>query len=116
MNCPIIEETADGISVGRCSFYLSDGKTCDRHGDVSVAIKKYNEHGICMKEREFNVLQKPDDPTEWPCCNELIRESDESHAGDPSKFCFKCGSSLKRKWFIRTSSCIQPECSNYWEN
>jgi hypothetical protein len=35
-NCPVIEETADGIPVGTCWFYLPDpdGKTCPRHGKV----------------------------------------------------------------------------------
>ena len=40
-NCPIRERTADGRSVGRCWFYLPDGKTCPRHGDVSDAVEKY---------------------------------------------------------------------------
>jgi hypothetical protein len=33
-NCPVIEKTADGVVVGNCTFYLSDGKTCPRHGNV----------------------------------------------------------------------------------
>jgi len=38
-NCPVIEQTADGVSVGRCWFYMADGKTCPRHGDVSEELK-----------------------------------------------------------------------------
>ena len=40
-NCPINEQTGDGTRVGRCWFYLPDGKTCPRHGDVSVEVDKY---------------------------------------------------------------------------
>ena len=40
-NCPIRERTGDGVSVDRCWFYLPDGKTCPRHGDVSDAVKVY---------------------------------------------------------------------------
>lgn len=40
-NCPIREFTGDGVSVGRCWFYMPDGKTCPRHGDVSVAVATY---------------------------------------------------------------------------
>jgi hypothetical protein len=30
-NCNVMEKTADGVSVGRCWFYLRDG-ICPRHG------------------------------------------------------------------------------------
>lgn len=33
-NCPVVERTADGVEVGTCTFYMKDGKTCPRHGDV----------------------------------------------------------------------------------
>ena len=33
-NCPVIEETGDGIPCGVCTFYMKDGKTCPRHGKV----------------------------------------------------------------------------------
>ena len=39
-NCPVIEKTADGVHVGRCWFYMKDGKTCPRHGDVSEIIRE----------------------------------------------------------------------------
>ncbi len=44
-NCPINEQTADGAIVGRCWFYLKDGKTCPRHGDVSKAVERYTNNG-----------------------------------------------------------------------
>lgn len=39
-NCPVIERTADGVEVGTCTFYMPDGKTCPRHGDVTKYEKK----------------------------------------------------------------------------
>ena len=39
-NCPVIEKTADDVRVGRCWFYMKDGKTCPRHGDVSKIIRE----------------------------------------------------------------------------
>jgi len=50
-NCPIIEKTADGISVGRCFYYLPDGNTCPRHGDVSSEVKIYKESGKLTHEK-----------------------------------------------------------------
>ena len=44
-NCPILEKTASGVSVGRCWLYLEDGNTCRFHGDVSTAVRKYQETG-----------------------------------------------------------------------
>ena len=38
-NCPIIEQTADGVEVGVCTFYLPDGKTCPRHGVVKEVVR-----------------------------------------------------------------------------
>ena len=37
-NCPLIEKTADGTEVGNCCFYMPDGKTCPRHGDITPYI------------------------------------------------------------------------------
>lgn len=34
-NCPVVVKTEDGIPV-RCMYYMTDGKTCPRHGDVSA--------------------------------------------------------------------------------
>lgn len=53
MNCSINEQTADGEVVGKCNFYLKDGKICPRHGDVSIAIEYYNETRRFMLERIF---------------------------------------------------------------
>lgn len=50
-NCPISECTADGVPVGRCWFYLKDGKTCPRHGNVSEAVKHYIATGKLTKEK-----------------------------------------------------------------
>lgn len=52
MNCPIQEQTADGHCVGRCWFHLPDGKTCPRHGDVSIEIDRFNKTGRTTKETE----------------------------------------------------------------
>lgn len=36
-NCAVIERTADGISVGACTFYLGiTGMICPRHGVVAT--------------------------------------------------------------------------------
>jgi len=45
-NCPVIEQTADGVEVGTCTFYMEDGKTCPRHGDINQYINgdKTNEN------------------------------------------------------------------------
>lgn len=45
MNCPINEQTGDGRICGRCRFYLSDGFTCSRHGDVSVEVRHFKATG-----------------------------------------------------------------------
>lgn len=39
-NCPIVERTADGIAVGRCWFWMEDGHTCPRHGDLNLPEEK----------------------------------------------------------------------------
>lgn len=33
-NCPILERTGDGRSVGRCWFVVDPDGLCPRHGDV----------------------------------------------------------------------------------
>jgi hypothetical protein len=50
MNCPINEVTGDNRAVGRCWFYLPDGVTCPRHGDVSRAVKTYHTTGKLTRE------------------------------------------------------------------
>ena len=49
-NCPIRERTADGVSVGRCWFWLGDDETCPRHGDVSEQVKKFKETGSLSED------------------------------------------------------------------
>lgn len=51
MNCPIIEVTGDGRPVGRCWFYLPDGKTCPRHGDVLKAVELFEMTGKLTLEK-----------------------------------------------------------------
>ncbi len=41
--CPLIEKTADGVEVGTCTFYMKDGKTCPRHGDITKYLKKESQ-------------------------------------------------------------------------
>jgi hypothetical protein len=53
-NCAILEKTADGVPVGRCWHYLTDGQ-CPRHGDVAAVQKLYVETGQLTAE----VLTKP---------------------------------------------------------
>lgn len=52
-SCPICEETADGVSVGRCWLRLEEGKTCPRHGDVSEAVSTYMRTGELTPESEL---------------------------------------------------------------
>ena len=44
-NCAVRERTADGVSVGRCWFYVGDTDVCPRHGDVSEVMRVYRETG-----------------------------------------------------------------------
>ena len=55
MNCPIIEQTADGVRCGRCDFHLLDGRTCPRHGDVGPEVDQWNEIHLTTLE---NVMRK----------------------------------------------------------
>ncbi len=55
MNCPIIEQTANGRGCGRCWFYLPDGITCPRHGDVSPEVERFSVSGHTTLE---NVMRK----------------------------------------------------------
>ena len=38
-NCPINEQTGDGVCVGRCWFHC-EGGVCPRHGDVSMYLTR----------------------------------------------------------------------------
>lgn len=54
-NCPIIEQMGDGTTVGRCWFHLPDGKTCSRHGDVSVEVRIFQRYGHTTLE---NIMRR----------------------------------------------------------
>ena len=55
MNCPIIEQTADGEPCGRCCFHLERETICPRHGNVSVEVRRFVRTGHCTLE---NVMRK----------------------------------------------------------
>lgn len=53
LNCPINEQTGDGVSCGRCWHYLPDGKTCPRHGDVTAEVEHFEATGrITLEENQ----------------------------------------------------------------
>ena len=54
-NCPINEQTADGVTVGRCYFHLEDGHTCPRHGDVSVEVERCDRDGMLTLENDLRA-------------------------------------------------------------
>lgn len=58
MNCPVNQQTADGDKVGRCWHYLPDGKTCPIHGDVSLAVQRFENTGRLTTEYDHNK-EKP---------------------------------------------------------
>jgi len=53
MNCPIIEQTADGTPCGRCWFHLPDGKTCPRHGEVEEEVARFERDGSTTIENKM---------------------------------------------------------------
>lgn len=57
-NCPIREFTGDNVAVGRCWFYLQDGK-CPRHGDVKVAVARYKDTGELTDEAGYGKNRVP---------------------------------------------------------
>ena len=54
VHCPIIEQTADGNTCGRCWFLLWDN-VCERHGDVSDEVERFEKEGHCTIE---NVMRR----------------------------------------------------------
>lgn len=59
-NCPIRQHTADGVSCGRCWYYVGEGpvKTCPIHGDVTQVVKHYVATGHLTND-EFRVGTPP---------------------------------------------------------
>lgn len=55
MTCPIREQTGDGTVVGRCDYYLPDGHTCPRHGNVFEEVVRYKLTQLTTLE---NVMRK----------------------------------------------------------
>src|ERR1035437_5462555 len=53
-NCPVDEQTADGVYVGACEFYLKDGITCPRHG----VVKDKKEFGTPYSTDEARNVAK----------------------------------------------------------
>lgn len=49
-NCAIREHTADGVPVGRCWHFVSDGQ-CPRHGDVTAVQRHYAETNELTNDR-----------------------------------------------------------------
>lgn len=49
-NCAIRERTADGVSVDRCFFHLSETDTCPRHGDVKSEMERFRETGELQED------------------------------------------------------------------
>ena len=54
-HCPIRELTADGYPAGRCWYYLPDGVTCERHGDVAEYVDIHERTGHLTSE---NTMRK----------------------------------------------------------
>ena len=50
--CPIIEQTGDGVSVGRCWFKL-ENSNCPRHGDVQKYVEAYKTTGRGTLENDM---------------------------------------------------------------
>jgi hypothetical protein len=55
-NCPVMVETADGIPAP-CMFYMADGKTCPRHGDVSD-LQKIDPLAIAKLRADFDSMRE----------------------------------------------------------
>lgn len=53
-NCPVLERTADGTSVGRCWFHLTDEYICPRHGNVFKEVEAYKSSGELQKDPRGN--------------------------------------------------------------
>lgn len=67
-SCAINEQTGDGVSVGRCWFYVDDDGCCPRHGDVKAVMTHYNKTGKLTKESDHN---RPRSATCTECIHSL---------------------------------------------
>ena len=56
-NCPINEQTGDGICFGRCWHHLEGGLWCPRHGDVAEELKRYEVTGRLTIENDLRRRQ-----------------------------------------------------------
>jgi len=45
-NCPVIEETADGVACGTCTFFMKEEHVCPRHGKIIELDNPPNEPPI----------------------------------------------------------------------
>ena len=54
-NCPINEQTRDGIPVGKCDFHLEGGIECPRHGDVSIELSIFNKDRKLTLENDLRA-------------------------------------------------------------
>jgi len=55
-NCAVLEQTADGVDVGRCWHFAPDG-TCPRHGDVRGVQLRYEKTSRLALERDLPAFQ-----------------------------------------------------------
>ena len=53
-NCAVLEQTGDGITCGRCFFYVVDG-VCPRHGDVRAVQERYKTTGKLTLEDKLEA-------------------------------------------------------------
>lgn len=50
-NCPLIDVDGDGREVGTCWYYMKDGKTCPRHGDITPYLEGQQEKDLTNQEK-----------------------------------------------------------------
>jgi hypothetical protein len=73
-NCPINEQTGDGAPVGKCDFFLEDGKICPRHGDVSEALALFEKSRVLTLENDLRF--KRGEPLLGMKSDVVLKESD----------------------------------------
>lgn len=60
-NCAVRERTADGVSVGRCWFYVGAECVCPRHGDVRKVQAHYATTGKLSEDPRGAPVTATDD-------------------------------------------------------